>query len=162
MSSNKYNINFKTLVIWLLPSVLRKPRVIALAMNFIGGIVKIYNSLMAFRVSMLYKLTISPQVCFLEKALNDRYDDLLRRITISDPKQYDYLYVYRKSENKPQYIYKRSESKPVWLYTRAETARFQVDFLILIPVAVLFNANELKALVDSYKLASKKFKVKIV
>lgn len=159
MPYNKYHIDFKNLLIQLLPKPLRKVKWLSFLLTLISPVIGLYNAFMAFRNLMLYRLTITPQVCFLEKMLNDRYDPIERRIWIDDAKVYDYIYVFLKVEDKPVYFYKKSENKPVYMYTRAETNIFGADFTINIPLAVVYNMNELIALVNSYKLASKKFKI---
>ncbi|KAA2245483.1 hypothetical protein F0L74_05870 [Chitinophaga agrisoli] len=59
-------------------------------------------------------------------------------------------------------LHRKSEGGAVVLYTKAETTAFNVDFIVNVPIAVSFDMNELTAFVNSYKLASKTFKVKIV
>jgi hypothetical protein len=143
----------------MLPRPLRKNKMRALVTAYLGPIIDMQNLFMAFREYVIYRLTITPQVCFLEKVLNDRYDKDQRRIFIRDAVVYDYLYLFRKDESKPVYMFRKSEDKPVYLYSRAETSKFGVDFTITVPLQVVYNINELIALVNSYKLASKSYKV---
>jgi hypothetical protein len=128
----------------------------------ISPVVKLYNQFQAFRTACIYRLTITPQVCFLERALNDKYDIVSRRITISDPVRRGLLFIYTRAENKPVFIYRRSENMPRYLYTKAETARAGVDFIIKVPLAVSFNAAEMVAFVNAYKMASKRFKISVI
>jgi hypothetical protein len=111
---------------------------------------------------VLYRISITPQVCYLEAAINDRYDYVERRIFIEDGEEHEPVPLYRKVEGKAQVLYKKGEGAPLVLYTKAETSKFSADFTIHIPADVNFNISELNAFVESYRLASKTFKVKIV
>ncbi len=162
MPFNKYNIDFKKLVIWLLPSVLRRRYMIAWLVALISPVIRMYNDVLAFRRLAIYRLAITPQVCYLEKALNDRYDIAQRRIRIVDAKEFEGIPLYRKVESKPLGLFRRSEGKGQVYYTKSETSKFGADFVIEVSVLIAFDLNELTAFVNSYKLASKKFKVKIV
>jgi hypothetical protein len=164
VGNNLYNINYRKWVTWLIPVPLRGGKMLAWCMALVGPVIAMYNQLLLFRDACIYKLTITPQVVFLEKALNDRYDQIARRIFITDLVEYEPIYLYLKAESKAHFFYRKSEAAATktYLYTRAETGKFGVDFIINIPVAVSFDAAELKAFVSTYKLASKIFKVKIV
>lgn len=122
----------------------------------------LHTALLYYRNNALYRLAITPQVCFLERALNDRYDVILRRIAIEDGLELAPVPLYRKEESKPQVLNRKIEGGPLVLYTKAETSQFSADFVIKVPVTVDFNISELTAFVNGYKLSSKTFKVKIV
>jgi hypothetical protein len=157
-----FDVLFKKLVVWLLPMPIRKPVHVAWLMAMLSPLTKLYNDFLAFRTSVLYYLNIDASVCKLEKLLNDRYDTVQRRIVITDPQEFDPLWLYRKVENKPVFLFRKSENKPVFLYTKAETSAFGVDFIIKIPVFVVFDINELKSLIKRFRLGSKTFKVQII
>lgn len=162
LSEKIYTIDFKRLVIWLLPPPQRKPVAIAWLMALINPAVRLYNNLLAFRKAVLYRIIITPQICYLEKALNDKYDTVARRIRIKDAPEYLPFPLYRKVESKKTALYKKSEAKGKVLYTKAETTRFGADFIVEVPVNVLFDLAELTAFINGFKLATKKFKVRIV
>lgn len=149
-------------MIWLIPAPLRKPFQIAWLMALISPVIRLHNELVAFRRAVIYRLTITPQVVYLEKALNDRYDVTLRRIRIVDAEELEGIPVFLKSENKQVVFYRKSEDEARIYYTREESARYGVDFVVEIPVFVSFDLPELTAFLEGFKLASKKFKVKIV
>jgi hypothetical protein len=107
MPYNKQNIDFKKLVIWLLPAQLRRTAMIAWIMALIAPVLRLYNQFISFWLLSIYRLTITPQVCFLEKALNDKYDTQLRRIIIIDALEFEGVPFYRKAEAKQVIIYKK-------------------------------------------------------
>jgi hypothetical protein len=101
-------------------------------------------------------------VVFLEKLLNDRYDISNRRIRITDALVYSSLYLYQEEENKPVFFYAEAESAPAFVFTEEEVGLQTVDFYVLVPSVITFNENELRALLDAYKLAGKTYKIQRV
>lgn len=164
MNVNIYNINFKKLVVWLVPSVLRRPTLLALLYALVAPIIYVYNLFLINRRSNLYRLLITPQVCYVEMALNNKYDSVDRRIEIVKPKNYEPLFLYRKIENKPVYLYKKTEvAKPkTWLYQKGETLTFQYDFIVKVPIQIIFNEKEMRAIIDGYILPDKIYKISTV
>jgi hypothetical protein len=96
-------------------------------------------------------------------ALNDKYDSVNRRIQIVKPKNYEPLFLFKKIENKSVYLYKKTEvAKPkTWLYQKGETQSFQYDFIVRVPVQIIFDENEMRAVIDSYILPDKIYKISI-
>lgn len=159
----RYTIDYVKYATQRIPVKLRFADVKAFVIVLIGPIVSIYNALILFRDAILYKLTITPQVVYLEKMLNDRYDGTLRRIYIVDGKVYDPLYLYMKSELKPLIIYTTGEisiSKPKqFLYTKGEGNIVTFDFVVMVPAGLPYNLNEMVSLIKTYKLAGKLFTI---
>jgi hypothetical protein len=161
MNLKRYIINYTKLVAQRIPLELTFPEVTAYVMALITPIVNTYNNLLLFREQIIYKLTITPQVVYLEKMLNDRYDSIERRIYIWDGAEYLPRFLFVKAELKPDALYRKSEvTKPkLFLYTKGEVGQFTYDFVVYVPLVVTFDANEMAALVSTYKLASKLFKI---
>ena len=164
MNVKIYDIDFKKLVIWLVPAALRKPAVLALLYALTAPVIYAYNLFLINRRYNLYRLMITPAVCYVEMALNDKYDSVDRRIRIIKPKSYDPIFLFLKIENKLAYLYRKIEAgKPkTWLYQKGETATFQYDFIVKVPVQVLFDINEMMAVIDAYILPDKIYKISIV
>lgn len=158
MSNKIYDINHNKLVIWLLPNKLKLPVITNWLQALIKPVVTLYLAFKRYRDAKIYQLTITPQVCYLERLLNDRYDNSLRRIYIEDS-----------VDKLPLYIYVAAELKPVYLgskiiYTNAETGLAPNDFIIHVPIALQFNFEEpeMLSLVKNYKLAGMTPKIKYV
>jgi hypothetical protein len=164
MNERIYDIGYKKLVTQLVPQVLRKPKLISLLYALADPVVYVYNLFLINRRNNLYKLMITPQVCYVEMALNDKYDSTGRRIQIIRPKSYDPIFLYKKIENKTQYLYRKSETgKPkTWLIQKQEAAAFQYDFIVKVPATIAFNINEMMAVIDNYILPDKVYKISIV
>jgi hypothetical protein len=99
--------------------------------------------------------------------LNDRYnvawqtDKEIPRIYIKDSYS-DYkqpTYVYTDEESKRVPLYTEAENRPVYLYDESELAPDGIDFIVCVPEAVVFDVNEMTAIINTYKLASKQFSI---
>jgi len=97
----------------------------------------------------------------LEKVLNDAFDVEERRIYITDS-----------IINDPTYLYSIPEARPVflgtaYLYDFRVFDETEIDFYVVFPLALkpvspfdLLNfENRIKALINYYKLASKRYKI---
>jgi hypothetical protein len=162
MNNAIYNIIYSKLIQWLTPKLIRKAKLMAWLGIVITPVQFLYQDLLRFRTQKVYELGITPQVCYLKKLLNDRYDVADRRIIIEDAIEQDPVYLFKRSESKPKYFYKRSENNPVTFYTRGESGGLRNDFVVKVPGAIVFPMAEMKSLVQSYKLAGKKFAIQIV
>lgn len=157
----RYIINYTKHVTQRIPVEFRFADVTAYLMVLAGPFISIYNSLLSFRDQIIYKLTITPQVVYLEKMLNDRYDTVQRRIYIMDGQEYAQLFIYMAAELKPLFIYTKAEvAKPKnYLYVKGEVGQGTFDFVVFVPNDVAFDPNEIASLINTYKLASKTYNI---
>jgi hypothetical protein len=155
-----YNIDYNKVATWLLPRFIRKPKMVAFMVALLHPVVVLYFEFKNFRKAKQYQLSITPQVCFLEKILNDRYDFTARRIYIADGADKPPFYLYKRVELKPKYFFRRSENKPQTLYTRGENAEYANDFIIYVPAVLALDFINVAALVRSANnLPGTKFKI---
>lgn len=157
--SKIFIIDYQRLVNWLVPGALRKPVTLAWLRVMMSQVVLLYQAFMRNRNANLYTLGITPQVCYLEKMLNDRFDNTARGIWIGDPQRSSALYLYRDDELKPEWLYTDAENKPLVAYSDEEAGLRNVDFIVHLPAGLVANINEMKALLDMYKLAGKTYKI---
>jgi hypothetical protein len=150
-----YNFNIDKLLVLLTPTFLRKPKMVAWLRALAIPLNKLLYDFQQARESDLYNLAHNSQVCYLRKALNDEFDSLLRRIHIEDGKQNARLYIYPRSSNKPLYLGK------VYLYQRGSYIDGGVDFVVVLPQDLEYDRYKLEALVNFYKLAGKRWNVRI-
>ena len=156
-----FNVNFSKLAVLLTPIFWRK----AIFMNFIYCFIEpikvIHNEFKVFRKNSIYKIVHNGQVMILEKVLNDAFDNTLRRIYITDSLIKDPLYIYSTPEQKPVYL--GSE----FLYDFSVFNDIGTDFNVIFPISLkpvtafdlLNSENRIKALINYYKLASKRYKI---
>lgn len=147
-----YKIDFNKLIVALLPLSLRQPRLISLLQVLISPVVDMHYDFTQRRNDNLYQLVHNGQVCFLRKALNDKFDRTERRITIGDGNQYDRIYVYQEVEEKTIYLGTQ------YLYDDSDYGDDATDFIVNVPFDG-FSEFEMKYLIDFYKLAAKKYKI---
>ncbi len=149
-----YKINFDKLVVMLLPTFLRKPRMIAFLSLFSGELTKLHNAWLVKKTADETWLNHNSQVCKLRKILNDEFDDLQRRIKITDGQLYERKYVYTLGEKKPVY-------GKVFLRQNSDYADSGFDFYVIVPMDLNIEQNKykLEALINRYKLASKRDKI---
>lgn len=159
MNVKRYDIDYTKFVLERIPQHVQESEHNAWLTKLASPFVYLYNQLLLFRTNVLYKLTITPQVVYLEKMLNDRYDSALRRIYIVDGLSYNATYLYTSLELKPQFTYKKSENNLWFLYTSGETGQFSFDFVVMVPNAIAFNQNEMISLLNTYKLAGKIYSI---
>ena len=160
----RYIIDYNKFAIERIPEDMRVPEVIQYVLCLLVPVVWLYDRFILFRNYITYALTITPQVVYMEMMLNNRYDTSLRRIYIRDGIDYDPIYIYTRAEAKPEYFYVRGEAgKPKkYLYTRGESGSLTYDFIVFVPVVVIFNFEEMKSLIETYKLAGKYFLIQTI
>lgn len=147
-----YNLNAQLLILKAWVSFIRKPIIGSFLSLISDEITDLNNVFNISRTQNIIKITHNSQVCKLRKILNDTFD-YNRRITIVDGVL-----------KKPVYIYTDAEQKPRWLgemviYADSETEGNGIDFTVIIPGELQKYQIEIKALIDFYKLAGKRYKI---
>lgn len=156
-----FDIDYDVLVWQLLPVRLRKPIAYAWLKCLVQPVKWLYGLFTGFRGANLYLLAHNSQVAYLEAALNDTFDTILRRIYIIDGAYEDPEFVYLIPENKPVWLGLVSEVgstsyvNPRVLYTNAETSLLGTAFIVVVPVGLSFDAQRMRALIDFYRLAGR-------
>lgn len=155
-----YNINYNRLAVLLLPTALRKVRIVSYLRALLVPVDSLYYLWKNFRVDNIYKVTHTGQVCSLRKSLNDRFDPELRRIYIGDGQQNPTTYMHTEAEYQELHINTEAEADTVWLYMESETADSGLDFIVYVPFGVAFNNKfALYAHIDFYKAGGKRYAI---
>lgn len=162
ISDQTYQLNLSRVGRWLINRPNRKP-VIALIMEaLLTPLIALHDYFLRYRSAKLYQILITPQVCYLEMLLNDRYDFTQRRIYINDAEWHLPIYIYTPEELKPVGLYTEGEDSPLALYTDSEAGELKDDFVVFVPAGLDFNENEMKSLLNQYKLAGTHYKIEVV
>lgn len=150
-----YKINFNKLVVQLMPTFLRQPRMIAFISLFSAELTDLHNAWLVKKSADETWLQHNSQVCKLRKILNDEFDDIERRIKITDGQLYDRQYIYTLGEKKPKYLGK------IFIRQNTDYADTGIDFFVIVPVEINIEQNKykLEALINRYRLASKRYKI---
>ncbi|WP_417366913.1 hypothetical protein [Flavobacterium beibuense] len=155
-----FDADFNRIAVEFLPSGLRKPALSAFVQSVIKPITKLNYTWSQNRLSTIYKLEHTGQVCYLRKALNDNFDPELRRIYIGNGNVNQTPYIYTEAEAQNQFTGTEAEETTFYLRTEAETADTGLDFIVWVPETIL---NEqfygLHALVDFYKAGGKRYNI---
>ena len=153
--SAMYNFNIDKLLVLLTPTFLRKPKLVAWLRTLAMPLNKLLDDFKGHRERDLYNLTHNSQVCYLRKALNDEFDPQLRRIKIEDGTRNIRRYIYQRNVNRPLYLGR------MFVYLRGNYIDGGVDFVVVLPRGLEYDKYKLEALVNFYKLAGKRWTIRI-
>jgi hypothetical protein len=149
-----YKVDYDKLGVLLLPTFLRKTKMVAFVLCLIEPIKTVHYKWLQKRDFDWYRLRHNGQRCKLRKALNDNLDPSLRRIYIDDGTAFPREYIYTQAENKPKFLgtfYIKSEN---------EYQNTGVDFIVFVPQGIINAAiYQLKYLLKYYKLAGKRYMI---
>ena len=148
-----FKLDINKLVILLTPTFLRQKRFLAWIKALHSPLTKVIDDFNENRKQNLYNLAHNGQVCHLRAALNDRFDVSQRRIKITEGNRYKRPYIYTDAEKKPKYL------SVIYLRDDADYGDTGVDFIVQVPTDLVYNDYEIRALIDFYKLASKRYKI---
>lgn len=161
--ATRYDIDYKRLALMLLPIVLRKPLLAAYTWLGLSPIQSLARAFDNFRTTTDYRLQHNGQVCRLRALLNDIFDPTLRRIEVCDVASVGPLFLYHRSQNHSLTAYYRSMGKSILVGRRGYQGAEGFDFAVVVPLALradsFYNEARLRALVNTYKLASKRFTI---
>ena len=139
------NVNWTSLILWLLPSPVRTAWMVNWLLALISPIMTIHAYLITLRRQARTEILTTGQVRILRAYLNSRFDLLLKRINIITLAAEEQKFIYLASENKPLYL-------PVFL-----TSGDGYDFIVEVPFDLMSYESDLKAIVNKFKLPTKKY-----
>lgn len=158
---SKYDVNIKRLGLLLLPTFLRRPLMASLLYAVLTPLNYLHTRFMLFRQDAAYRLGHNGQVCYLRAVLNDTFDPELRRITITDTaKNIGVLSVYLREEAQAVLVPLRATGTTLLVNRRGFGGVNGYDFVVNVPQALRgLDESRLKAVVNMYKLVSKRFAI---
>ncbi len=162
---NIYNIDFTRLVVWLIPPRLRTQFWIDWGKALVSPIASLYNRWKLYYENVDYRLNITGQVCKLEAALNDSFDNDLRRIVITDTQDYEVTLIHTDAAQEPVKTHLNGQGSyyderiPV-IHDDSAYAESIYGFNVILP-NVLNNdeLNRLKSMLNTYKIQGMKYKI---
>lgn len=156
-SMNSLLLNIFQLSVSLLPTFLRTPKTVAFVKSLVAPLFILHSNFYENAEENHYTLKHNGQVCYLRKALNDHFDITLRRIQIGDGATHAQDYLYLEAESNPHYL-----SSPLYLYTEEELEANSYDFRVILPTGLIYNEAKMRAIIEKYKLPSKRYIIEIV
>ena len=139
----------------MLPTRNRKPKMIAFVKSLIVPIVNLHYEFLRKRERDEFVLNHNGQICYLVKALNDLFDNDLRRIKLVAKSAFEVTYIFTKIEDKPVYL-----DEPIYLYDKSDSVNNDLDFIVQVPTDILSNREvELKKWIETFKKGTKNYKI---
>ncbi len=154
----RYDISYQRLALALIPLTLRHSTLMGFVYVLLSPVIYCASLFERFRSDTTYRITHNGQVCYLTALINDRFDPTLRRITITDVAPLRGNILYRREVGNFLMTPRRNDTA-VMLNRRAFSGFNSVDFAVIVPAVLrdTFPQNQMQALVNTYKLASKRY-----
>lgn len=161
-----YNVNMKRLALLTLPTWLRRPLAGALIYAGVAPLGRLLQELRSYRRTTSYRLKHNGQVCKLRGALNDEFDPELRRIKIEDSDGAESGETSRVwlREMERWTMLPRRGSGATSIHQDGFGGTSGYDFRVRVPAELRTAETEtrLRALVNMYKLASKRYTINYI
>lgn len=158
---SKYDIDFARWGLLMLPTFWRRQLFMAVVRALMAPFDTLHRQFISARESALYRLDHNGQVCRLRGLLNDLFDPFYRRIEIADSVQTTEVVVaYARDDERAWVVPARFDGR-VLVSSRGYAGVGGVDFAVCIPAAIEggIDLSRLRAVVSTYKLASKRFEI---
>lgn len=166
MMNRLFSTNMKRLSLIATPTWLRRPIFVALISAGVVPLTRLLQELRSFRLSADDRLKYNGQVCKLRGLLNKEFDPVNHRITITDASETSTTVgakLWLRETNKSLLLPQRN-GYAVLIQRRHYVGTGATDFFINIPLGLLSKDAEdrLCAMVNTYKLASKRYAINYI
>ena len=159
-----YSVDFDLLIKRLLPTQKRDTWHLEWLASIIKGVKNIYDDFTTFKTETLRQLSLNSQKLLFEKAINDDVDSTLKRIYIDNSADdLEDSYFYQLSEGQDDaFCYKLTEEpfSGRYMYSIREYLS-PYDFTVFVPTALINEVEKIKAIVNFYKLAGKRYLIEL-
>ncbi|MBD5230311.1 MAG: hypothetical protein HDS69_09825 [Bacteroidales bacterium] len=158
-----FNVNLKRLALLTLPTWLRRPLVGALVYAGVTPLGRLLQELRSYRNTTRYRLRHNGQVCKLRGVLNDEFDPELRRIVIEDldsMENREASTVWQREAERWVMVPQRGTGA-VSIHREGFSGTSGYDFWVTLPEELrdVETETRLRAIVNMYKLASKRYAI---
>jgi len=154
-----FNFDFDLFRDRYLPEHWRTPAVKDWIFSLFAPLKTLHQEFLDYRDVVLFDVAFNGQTIHLEFVLNELFAPGVGGIFIETQKDESLIFLSNKIENQPKiFLFNKSELEPpIFLKNRAE--RLEFNFIVFVPVAIVFDEDELKAKINFYRLAGKTFKI---
>jgi hypothetical protein len=103
-----------------------------------------------------YKLEHTGQVCYLRGMLNDTFDKTQRRISITNPSVYEFVFFYPEADDKAVYF---DSDQILFPSEQMVESSNRIKFIVNVPAIILTYDAEIRmnSLIRFYKLPAKSY-----
>jgi len=155
---------FDDIVIPNLPSFLQKPKMVAWLMTLVEPILNLNTDFNDLANDKLIEASVSGQVIYLEKYLNDQFDNGLRRIYIEDGVLITNENVFTKAESNQYVIYQKSEAltdPDVYQKGEREVIEANASYVVQLPYnnTSPFLLELVQTTLNKYRPAGKTYRI---
>ena len=157
----RYDIDYKRMALYITPIKLRNQLHMAFQYLLVSPISRLAKLFDSYRIDTNYRLHHNGQVCHLRAVLNDLFDPSMRRIRIEDLDPQMELVIWLRNQNKPLMISNRALDNATVVSRRGFGGADGYDFIVICPISLRGTIDEtrLRAVLDQYKLASKRYTI---
>jgi hypothetical protein len=156
-----FEINYKRLVLLLLPTFLRRDVIVAFLRAMTVPVVSLYDLFVNNRKNNLYRLRMNGQVCYLRRLLNDAFPEARGAIQIENSKSLGgWLFAWDKDYD-PYLKYLLIAEEGTIFLDKGAILQSVNGFIVSVP-RVLHSVNndaKLRNLLNAYKLLSKSYTI---
>ena len=116
---DKYDVNFKRLALLLLPTFWRRPLFAAMAYAAVSPLQYLHTRFILWKRESDYRLEHNGQVCYLRALLNDKFDPIDRRITITETvENVGFITLHKREEDAEVLVPRRGSGRILIRYRR--------------------------------------------
>lgn len=154
--NNIFQINWFRLVKMLVFPAVQKPVLLAFINALLAPIRTKYNNFIQFKTDTDYRVQHNGQVCYLQKMLNDKFDNSLRRIRVQNVPAKPRLSFYQPEDDKSVFFY---EDEPLVHFYTPNSYYNEFDFEVLIPTSLSHYNDQIATEINYYKIYSKNYQI---
>ena len=159
-------IDYRKLVILLLPTFLRQPVLMAWLRAMAFPLQSLHDRHQAARTQRLYELRHTSQICYIKDALNNEFGitDYANGFEIEDINAPgDWVWIYDENVNRFDDEQHMLFDDPTFIHDLSAILPPTSAFFVLVPQSVTLdetNRARIRSIVNKYRLASRTFEIK--
>ncbi len=159
-------IDYRKLVILLLPTFLRRPVLMAWLRAMVYPLQLLHDRHQAARTQRLYELHHTSQICFIKDALNNEFGitDYATGFEIEDINAPgNWIWVYDENVERFDDEQHMLFDDPTWIHDTSSILPPTSAFTVLVPAHITIdetNDARIRSIVNKYRLASRTFELK--
>jgi hypothetical protein len=157
-----YGFDVKKMATMLLPSFLRKSKQIAWIVALLAPFERLRREWLSFIDQTRYNASLTGQVIILQMHLNNRFDFSTRLIRIIDGNPLGTFIWFQDENQAPNHTRFKNESNEYTMYLRFKdefVQTFDFDFIVRVPSEYENIELAIRAVIEAYKLAGKRYKI---
>lgn len=159
-------IDYRKLVILLLPTFLRRPVLMAWLRAMVYPLQQLHDRHQSARTQRLYELRHTSQICFIKDALNKEFGitDYAAGFEIEDINATgNWIWVYDENVERFDDEQHMLFDEPTWIHDTSSILPPTSAFTVLVPKHIEIdetNDARIRSIVNIYRLASRTFEIK--